>query len=813
MKLLQRVLLTASIALLANTLLAQVIENPTTTCAFTVSANLTYPSCPGAQDGAIALTVNNADGTVDYEWIDDAIPSSNTDAFAEELLAGSYAIQISDGSGCADTVVVELIDPVPVEFELIPFEVLCAGELSGAIEVIPEESAVDLTYSIETGVTSQDSPIFDGLEAGTYFVTVEDANGCTYEQSATVLQPDSILVNLSKQDASCPATSDGIIEIEATGGTGLLKYSLNGINYSPNNVFTNLESGEYEVFTKDDNECIKVDFILIEEPEAPELLVNLDSVSCPGAADAQMIIIIESGVFMQEDYEFSIDGFNYQSDSIFTDLTPGEYEVYALDPNGCVKVDTVSIAPAPETDFDVEVDSVSCPGGADGQLIIIIESGVFFDGQYMYSLDGITFQEDSVFTDLTAGIYTIYVMDPNGCVFTTISEVEEPPAPLYTLDIQDATCNGVPDGTLTINVSSGSSPFDLIFGLDSLNYQEEPFFQSLSSGDHSAYVRNSEGCIFKSNFTVNEPPVIDCNLEFENETCSSGDGIASCNPTGGVGTYKYEWSTGSFNNSVESLSMGVYQVTVTDANNCEMVNSFYIQDEAAPQLRADITLPTCFEDENGFIELDVISEQSNFEYYWTTGSESRNIYELGIGEYSVTVGDDNDCMSTHTFVIEKPLPITVNGIANYQNNTGSISVAASGGTAPYSYSWSNGLTIANISGLEAGDYWVTIVDENGCTAEKMFSLEIPIDNDPQEIKVFPIPTMHDLIVKLNLPAEQMVGLRLFDTRGVLLKVATPRLVQSDQLKLDLKDLDAAVYWLQIELDNKVINRKVVKVTD
>ncbi len=189
--------------------------------------------------------------------------------------------------------------------------------------------------------------------------------------------------------------------------------------------------------------------------------------------------------------------------------------------------------------------------------------------------------------------------------------------------------------------------------------------------------------------------------------------------SGGTTPYGYSWSNGATTEDISGLSAGTYTVTVTDFNGCTTTASATVTEPDPLTATAVATPETCNEDDDGSIDLSVSGGTTPYGYSWSNGATTEDISGLSAGTYTVTVTDFNGCTTTASATVTEPDPLTANAVATpetcNEDDDGSIDLSVSGGTTPYGYSWSNGATTEDISGLSAGTYTVTVTDFNGCT--------------------------------------------------------------------------------------------------
>ena len=279
------------------------------------------------------------------------------------------------------------------------------------------------------------------------------------------------------------------------------------------------------------------------------------------------------------------------------------------------------------------------------------------------------------------------------------------------------TCNGAADGSATATVVDlGQSPYT--YAWDDPMSQTTQTATNLGPGTYTVTITDVNGKMGISSVTVVEPTAVNVTNVISDATCySCGDGQINVGVTGGTPTYSYTWSPNVSSTSIASnLDGGTYYLTVTDANNCLALDTFYV--EYAVVLTETVGDPTCIGNCDGTISVDVDGE-SPYTYTWSNGATNAMLTGLCAGTYTVTVTDNNGVTATTSATLTEPtalsLSSTVTDIICEGDSTGSVSVSVSGGTPSYVYSWST----ANGSGdmatnLVEGTYYVSVTDANSC---------------------------------------------------------------------------------------------------
>jgi|GEM_PF-1830490 len=318
-----------------------------------------------------------------------------------------------------------------------------------------------------------------------------------------------------------------------------------------------------------------------------------------------------------------------------------------------------------------------------------------------------------------AGEYIVTTTDANGCTSEDTFTIEAVDPIVLSSTITNPVCAGG-DGIIELSIASGgTAPFtytwsNMMFG-DSIGG---------AAGEYDVTVTDANGCTVEETFEIEDAEPIVLSSTITNPVCAGGDGIIEISvASGGTAPFTYTWSNMMFGDSIVGAA-GEYDVTVTDANGCTVEETFEIEDAEPIVLSSSITNPVCAGGD-GIIEISVASGgTAPFTYTWSNMMFGDSIVGAA-GEYDVTVTDANGCTVEETFEIEDPEPIVVSGVSVDPlcfGEEGLIAVnVSSGGTAPFTYTWSNMQYGDTITGSE-GEYDVTVTDANGCTAEETFEI-------------------------------------------------------------------------------------------
>lgn len=328
------------------------------------------------------------------------------------------------------------------------------------------------------------------------------------------------------------------------------------------------------------------------------------------------------------------------------------------------------------------------------------------------------------------GSYTLKVTNTiSGCFrLDSMTVTENPPVEIQTSVQTQVTCNGAATGVARVTAQGGSGTFYYNWSSGSTAATAT----GLSAGVYTVTVTDSDGCSATSSVTITQPAALVVTASATGQTMSGvNNGTATVSISGGNFPYSVLWSTGSTLLTINNLAPGQYSVTVTDVNGCAKTASATVN-----PLQCSITgvitpvNPTCSGSNNGSASVAVSGVPNPVSYVWSNGLQSQTISSLLAGTYTVTATGANGCTLALSTQLTAPQPVSAVETGNSPvsclgSQNGSATLNASGGTGPYTYSWSNNSTGASISGVPAGTYTCTISDSRGCTATRSVTIGAP----------------------------------------------------------------------------------------
>jgi len=626
-------------------------------CSTTVTAIISQPSAMVATvTGQTDANCGQAVGSVTISVTGGASPYSIAPA-QTGLAAGPYTFTVTDANGCTTTVSAVINSSAGLTVSAVAQHVSCFGGADGSVNVSVSGGAAP--YSI--------IPAQTGLSAGNYTFTITDATGCSATASATVDQPAQLTAQvISQVNVSCFGSTNGSVSINAVGGTA---------PYSISPAQSGLGAGSYAFTVTDAKGCSTTVSATITEPAQLAAVISAQSnASCFGSMNGSVSISASGGTAP------------YSISPSQTGLGAGSYTFTITDANGCNTTVSATISQP-----DALAATVTGQTNANcGQNVGSVSIGVT-GGTAPYSIAPVQ-------TGLGAGSYSFTVTDASGCTTTVNATVNSTSGLIANATAQNTSCFGGSDGSVTVNVSGGTAPYSVV-----------PAQTGLSAGAYTFTVTDATGCSVTTSATVGQPTAVTAVVSGQTNAACFGslNGSVTISATGGTAPY-------TITPSQTGLGAGSYTFTVTDFAGCTTTVSATITQPS--QMVSDIasqTNVTCNGGNNGSVSFNTTGGVPPYSVAPSTSG-------LAAGAYQYTITDANGCTNTVQVNITQPAAISASVITETPVNCaggsdGSVTLAISGGSAPYALSSNAGTVNGNtVSGLAAGQYTFTITDVNGC---------------------------------------------------------------------------------------------------
>lgn len=677
--------------------------------------------CNASATGSTTVVASGGTPGYTYVWSD---PSGQTNATASDVPAGMYMVTVTDAQGCTIVGEVEVTEPAPIEFVVDTEDADCFQATTGSATVTPNGGTSPYTYQWDD-LNSQTTQTANDIPAGTYNVTITDANGCTQVAQAIIDEPTVIELTTDETDALCAGSSDGTATVTATGGTPPYTYQWNDPADQTTQQATGLAAGTYITTVTDAQGCTQEISVTVGEPTPIETATDGTPVPCFGEPTGSASVTASEGAGGFTYLWSDIDG---QTTATATDLPAGIYIVTVTDQNGCTTTDQYEVIEPTDIELTTDLTEVSCNAGADGTATVTATGGT---PPYTYLWNDPAGQTNDQATDLAQGSYTVTVTDANDCTDEITVVVPEPTALEVVPSQVNILCFSDLTGEASVQITGGTGPYTYLWNDGAA--QTDPTATGLGAGDYEVEVTDAEGCTLIQAFTITEPAELLIEAEVqESAACfESADGSAMASASGGVAPYTYQWNDDDTQTTAEAvgLTAGDYTVTITDANGCSKETSIIITEPTAIQLSTGGSDVLCRGGNSGSVFVQADGGTAPYTYSWDDGLSQMTdtAFNLIVGTYTVTVTDANDCTEVASFTIDEPAEaLSATGTsqqATCGDDNGSIDLTPTGGTPPYTYLWDNDDEMQDPQMLAPGTFTVTVTDANGCT----FSTQVVVD--------------------------------------------------------------------------------------
>ena len=538
----------------------------------TGTASSTPTSCPTVNNGTIIATALT--GTAPFTWSLDgapAVPGISPYTFIN-VAAGLHAVTITDNLGCNVVVNVTVNAGAGINANLSSTATACTGVSNGTIIVDATSGTAPYTYQLDGGpAQSGANPYtFTNVAAGLHTITVTDNVGCSFTNTVTVAVGPGAGGNASSTPTSCPTANNGTVTADATAGTAPFTYSLDGgAPQSGANpyTFTNVTAGSHTVTITDNFGCSITINVTVNPGPPLNATVASAATSCSGASNGTITVTPTNGI---APYTFALDGGAPVAGAApytFINVAAGNHTVIITDAVGCISnAIPVVVNAGPILTTTVTVTDALCNGGATG--VITIAQPLIGTAPFQYSLDGVTWFASNIFNGLSAGNYTAYYRESNGCQGSQPVTVSQPAAMTSSAATVAAVCNGDVNGIITITAGGGVTPYQ--YSIDGgVNWQASNIF-TVAAGTYTIIIRDANNCTTTRSATVTEPAVLTAASINNNASCDGGnDGVITVTATGGNSGYTYSIDGVNFQPSnIFNVAPGPYTITVKDNLGC-----------------------------------------------------------------------------------------------------------------------------------------------------------------------------------------------------------------------------------------------------
>lgn len=716
--------------------IVQILQSPLITM---TSLTNTIPSCNPGNNAVITALASGGTSPLAFSLNGGAAQSSG---IFSGIGVSLYTIQVSDANGCTISSTINVSNPSSPSISSVnATSIPCFGQANATLTAIASGGNGGITYSLLPIALNNTTGVFNAIGANNYTVQVVDANNCSATSNFILNQPPLLIWDsVDNRDVSCFGGSNGLVTSSASGGTGLITYTLTPPGISNiSGAFFGLSIGSYTLTATDSNGCVVSSVFLINQ--APPIVWNSVVATAPTCFGLSNATINVNAVGGNGGFEYQINpGGTISTSGQFLNLSAGSYTITAKDVKSCTLSTVVNIvSPAPVSLGNVTTTFASCSPGCDGTAVL---SGIGGNNIYSYSVNGAAFQSSNSYNSLCASNYTVVVMDGNNCTGSgifTITTANGPTA--LNLSTTPITCNGLANGIVTSSVTGG---------VGTLNYLLQPggisntngTFNSLAVNTYTITVTDVNGCTISNSVAVTQPfPLILSGTNVTNVSCYAGsNGSVSTSAVGGNGAYNYTLNPSAISNTTgvfTTLSSSVYTINVVDALGC--TNSISVTITQPSQILpnpAVIVNVSCNGGNDGSIQQAFAGGTGGLSYTLMPGTITNTtgfFNGLPSGGYTVTATDILGCTASVFVNISEPSILSFTAVTSTNpscipGGDGIIVASVNGGTPAYSYSVNGGAsqlsgTFNNVG--NAGTYTIQVADALGCTATSLVVVQAP----------------------------------------------------------------------------------------
>ncbi len=675
----------------------------------TASSSNSSASCNAVCDGDVSSSASGGTPPYSYSWSGGLGAGQNHNG---SVCAGSYTVTVTDANGCTTTSTTTVSEPTLLTASSTNSAASCNSVCDGSVGGGANGGTPPYSYSWSGGLGVGQNHN-GNVCAGSYTLTVTDANGCTATSTTTVIEPILITASTSNSPTSCNAICDGSVEGTATGGTAPFTYSWSGGLGAGQNHIGNVCAGSYTLTVTDANGCTASSTTTVSEPTLLTASSSNSPASCNAVCDGSVEGNANGGT---PPYSYAWSGGLAVGQNHTGIVCAGTYTVTVTDANGCTATSTTTVLEPTTLVATCSATDAVCNGDANGTVSVTVSGGT-----QAYSYSWSNGSTNSSQTGLTAGTYSVTITDENGCVANCNATISQPNALTAVVIVQDETLVNGCNGLATANPTGGTPPYTY----DWSDGQTTQTAIDLCAGTYTVVISDAHGCEYTTSNIVNPPSCdLDVDVTGTDVSCNNGsDGTATATPITiqNYTPFTYLWNTGATTQTISGVSAGPYSVVVTDSIGCEASGTVVVSHPTALSVSTVVIDEQTFEGCDGSATANPTGGTPPYSYDWSDGQGTQTASDLCPGTYTVTVTDANGCEETITITVNPLLctgfsvAINPERLSCFEAGDGSATAVVTGGTAPFTYSWSNGGTSNSISGLSAGTYTVTVVDAVNCS--------------------------------------------------------------------------------------------------
>lgn len=574
------------------------------------STRLRQPTCSDRRDGQASVFASGGTGALSYQWND---PQGQISSTANSLAPGQYTVMVSDSNNCSINQTITIVAPTALNLQINVQAVKCRGGNDGQARIQVNGGTKPYRYTWETA--NQNDTTANMLSAGSYGITITDANNCNTEGRAIINEPaNGLSLSMEQTQQGCYGSKQNRARALPNGGSGA-PYTYLWSNGSNTQEISALDSLTYSVTISDSGGCTQNSSIKLKDLPAMEPNTIISQPSCFGGSNGAIGINLIIGRPNADLNQYQFRWSNGATTAIIRGLRGDEtYSVTITDPQGCMASTTRTVRQPRAITFDVSADTLICNGG--NTATATVRNIVADTRNFIFAWDAKTGnQTTQSASNLRAGIYMVTVTDEFGCFGIGSVQVQEPSTIQVLVQAFGPVCAGDTTGRANISASGGNPGYSYRWS----NGATSAFVSNVPGGLYRVTVTDRKGCTSINNVNIPLPNPTLLNIKAIDPTCNGDlDGSIQTNPTGGKAPYVLSINRGAYRPTLTAIGLkaGKYDVYVRDANGCVTTETVEIKDR--PPFELDLTQTSYTIQLGDTLQLkgEVINNQGNVTYTW-----------------------------------------------------------------------------------------------------------------------------------------------------------------------------------------------------
>ncbi len=584
-------------------------------------------------DTVTLYVTENGIGYVQADW-------SNGESGVSEITVSpnqttAYYATYTATCTATDTLTIT-VNPLPNIDSLNTTEVtVCNSPYNGAIYVYPDTNM----YSFD-GLAFTSTNYTDTLNVGIHHITIKNIYGCTIDTSVIINSNTGISIDSVRYT---PILCYGDTSVLTVYDVDAVQYSIdNGNTYTVNNQF-NVIAGTYNILIKDAGNCTAMQQVQISQPDSINIQISSTDISCGNIGQAS---VVASGGTGNLSYLWNT---NDTTSSIST-INVGTYTITVSDENNCSNTASVNVIEGNLTgSLQVNVSNITCYNDNNGEISVSLNNS-YSPVHYQWSN---TNADTNTIVNLPAGTYSVTLTDSIGCYADTSITLNNPAQISITDSVKNISCYGYSDGYISILVENAQLPYTTHWS----NNNSGDTLTNLNAGIYYLTLTDNNNCIAYDTINITQPDSLQMSYTIKNVSCYGySDGAIDIDVSGGTSPYLFIWNGDSeAGEDLTQLQAGSYNLTVSDAHNCTINNTFTITQPDSLYNDLDIS----YDNYKASVEITTHGGTPDYVYQWSDNTNASTASNVKPGYYTVIVTDANLCSDTIYFNIEDNEPIII----------------------------------------------------------------------------------------------------------------------------------------------------------